>query len=108
MFSSVAFADGHMAHQMTDKSGMTLYTFDKDAGGQSNCYDGCAVKWPPFVAQPGDTLIKGLGLTERKDGAMQWTYKNQPLYTWFGDKKKGDRLGDGLGNGVWHVAEKAH
>ncbi|MCB5160592.1 hypothetical protein [Marinomonas algarum] len=108
MLSTAAHADGHMSHRLTDQAGMTLYTFDKDAGGQSNCYDGCAVKWPPYVAKAGDKLIEGLGVTERKDGTMQWTYKNEPLYTWVGDKKKGDATGDGKGNGTWHIAEKAH
>ena len=26
----------------TDQKGMTLYTFDKDEAGKSNCYDKCA------------------------------------------------------------------
>ena len=32
---------------LTDANGMTLYTFDKDAPGVTNCYDKCAVNWPP-------------------------------------------------------------
>ena len=27
-----------------------VYTFDKDKGDQSVCYDDCAVNWPPYVA----------------------------------------------------------
>src|SRR5262249_49917000 len=34
----------------TDDKGMTLYTFDKDGKGVSNCYDTCAKNWPPFAA----------------------------------------------------------
>ena len=40
-------ADGKI---FTDAKDMTLYTFDKDANGVSNCNDGCAVKWPPLMA----------------------------------------------------------
>ncbi|MGN6305865.1 MAG: hypothetical protein ACTHNH_13670, partial [Mesorhizobium sp.] len=31
----------------TDANGMTLYTYDKDEAGKSNCYDKCATNWPP-------------------------------------------------------------
>jgi len=34
----------------TDEKGMTLYTFDKDGKGKSNCYDQCAKAWPPYAA----------------------------------------------------------
>ena len=91
---------------LTNKAGMTLYTFDKDSQGVSNCYDGCAVKWPPYMASKNAKVDDGFGVIKRKDGAEQWTYHGQPLYTWMGDKKKGDTNGDGLG-GVWHVVKKA-
>ena len=35
---------------MTDSKGMTLYTFDKDSKGHSNCTGKCAVNWPPMMA----------------------------------------------------------
>lgn len=101
MVSSAVFA----ADLLTDKSGMTLYTFDKDSDGQSNCYDACAVKWPPFTAGKNAKGKQDFGVIDRTDGSKQWTYKGQPLYTWSGDVKKGDTKGDGLG-GVWHVASK--
>src|SRR5262249_11544235 len=37
----------------TDANGMTLYTFDKDEKGKSNCYDKCAANWPPLKAEAG-------------------------------------------------------
>ena len=39
-------------------AGMTLYMFDKDAAGASNCYDACAAMWPPFKA---DAMGDGVG-----------------------------------------------
>ena len=85
-------------------AGMTLYTFDKDAAGASNCYDACAAMWPPFTA---DAMGKGAGdwtIVVRKDGARMWAYEGKPLYTYSKDKKPGDATGDGFG-GVWHAAK---
>ena len=82
---------------------MTLYTFDKDAKNQSNCYDDCAVNWPPLLGDAGMALPKGYSLVERKDGTTQVAYKGQPLYLWFKDAKPGDMTGDGV-KGVWHTA----
>ena len=89
---------------LTDASGMTLYTFDKDAAGVSNCYDGCAKNWPPAAAAAGDKAMGDYGVVERKDGTMQWSYKGMPLYTWIKDAAPGDITGDGV-NGVWHLAK---
>ncbi len=89
---------------LTDADGMTLYTFDKDADGASACYDDCAVNWPPLVAPEGAAADGDYGLTERTDGAMQWTYKGMPLYTWVKDAAPGDVTGDGVKD-VWHAAK---
>lgn len=91
---------------LANKEGRTLYTFDKDAPGKSNCYGGCAAAWPPFaVANPalagGDFTI-----VARDDGSAQWAYKGKPLYFFAGDAKPGDINGDKQG-GVWHVIRTA-
>ena len=39
---------------LTDPNGMTLYTFDSDDVGQSNCYADCAQSWKPFLVSKGD------------------------------------------------------
>lgn len=88
---------------LMDAHKMTLYTFDKDGKGISNCYDDCAAKWPPLMGEAGTDLAKGYSLIKRKDGGMQVAYKDQPLYLWFKDKKPGDMTGDGV-KGVWHTA----
>lgn len=107
---SIAATLSSMAHAgndniLTDKAGMTLYTFDKDSKNTSVCYDGCASKWPPYTAKAdAKAKKKNWGIITRKDGTQQWTYNKKPLYTWVGDAKSGDTNGDGLG-GVWHVAK---
>ena len=87
---------------MADQKGMTLYTFDKDEAGKSNCYDQCAVNWPPFMAEGGAMAMGDWTVVERTDGSKMWAYDGKPLYTFIGDKAAGDVAGDGKG-GVWHV-----
>ncbi len=91
---------------LASKEGKTLYTFDKDAAGKSNCNGGCAAAWPPFaVANPA--LAGGeFSIVKRDDGASQWAYKGMPLYFFAGDAKAGDVNGDNQG-GVWHVIRSA-
>lgn len=88
---------------LMDANKMTLYTFDKDARGVSNCYDDCAVKWPPVMGDAGMSMGAGYSVIERKDGGKQIAHKGQPLYLWFKDQAPGDMTGDGI-KGVWHVA----
>ena len=84
--------------------GMTLYTFDKDAGGKSACNGPCAGNWPPLMAAAGDMASGDLSIITRDDGSKQWAQKGKPLYYWVKDAKPGDKTGDGFNN-VWHVAK---
>jgi predicted lipoprotein with Yx(FWY)xxD motif len=89
---------------ITDANGMTLYTFDKDTAGVSNCYDKCAAAWPPAYAPAGTAGSGDYSIVKRTDdGDLEWAYKGMPLYLWIKDKKPGDVTGDGVGN-VWHTA----
>ncbi|SDB28379.1 Predicted lipoprotein with conserved Yx(FWY)xxD motif [Bauldia litoralis] len=87
-----------------DANGMTLYTFDKDKPGESNCYGDCATNWPPLMADEGAMAEGEWSLVERTDGTTMWAYDGMPVYTWINDTKPGDVTGDGVG-GVWHVAK---
>jgi predicted lipoprotein with Yx(FWY)xxD motif len=87
---------------LVDPKGMTLYTFDKDAGGKSACNGPCAQNWPPLVATSASGP-KDWTVVARDDGSKQWAYAGKPLYTWAKDSKPGDTTGDGVNN-VWHVA----
>ena len=89
--------------------GMTLYIFTNDQPGVTNCYDQCAVNWPPLMLAEGQALTGGagvigeLGTTERTDGGSQVTYNGWPLYYWVQDSAPGDTTGH-LVNDVWFVA----
>ena len=86
---------------LADAAGRTVYTYDKDEKGKSNCSAACLSQWPAFVAQPGAVAKGEFGLINAH-GARQWTVNGKPLYYFAGDSKAGDRRGNGLG-GAWHV-----
>ena len=91
---------------LTDFAGMTLYTFDKDTTGVSNCYNGCAKAWPVYTS--GATAQKEfpahISVITRTDGSKQFAWDGKPLYYYATDTKAGDMTGDGVG-GVWHIVK---
>jgi predicted lipoprotein with Yx(FWY)xxD motif len=89
---------------LTGSNGMTLYTFDKDAGGKSMCNGPCAANWPPLYAAEGDMASGDYSVITRDDGKKQWALKGKPLYYWSKDQKPGDKTGDGF-NSVWQLAK---
>ena len=113
VFITAAFAqmmpaktgDSAKGKVLTDAKGMTLYTFDKDAGGKSACNGPCATNWPPLMAAADAKPTDGYTVITRTDGGKQWAHMGKPLYTWKNDKKPGDITGDGFLNGAWHIAQ---
>ena len=89
---------------LTGSNGMTLYTFDKDAGGKSMCNGPCATNWPPFYVAEGQMASGDYSIITRDDGKKQWALKGKPLYYWTKDQKPGDKTGDGFNN-LWQVAK---
>jgi predicted lipoprotein with Yx(FWY)xxD motif len=87
---------------MTTSSGMTVYTYDKDASGQSNCYATCATYWPPVMAEPGQRGSGDMSIIRRSDGSLQWARNGMPLYTFVKDTMQGDMKGDNFQQN-WHV-----
>jgi predicted lipoprotein with Yx(FWY)xxD motif len=102
--TGIKTGDSALGPVLTDAMGMSLYTFDKDSGDVSACYDKCAVNWPPLIAPAGAMAEDDFGLITRTDGTLQWTYYGKPLYLWIKDSVPGEVTGDGV-NDVWHVAK---
>ncbi len=98
--------DATKGKYMTDFQGMTLYTYDKDTAGVSNCYNGCAKAWPVYTsgATAEKMLPENITVITRKDGTKQFAWKGMPLYYYVQDTKAGDITGDGVG-GVWHIVK---
>jgi len=105
---------------LADNSGMTLYARDRirfdgtgghaargaDRGvpmlgltiGTSGCDAECSKEWHPLIA-PADAKPSGYWmLMKREDGQQQWAYQGYALYTYSGDKKPGDMIGQDMYN----------
>lgn len=83
--------------------GLTLYTFESDSPGRSNCNGGCADIWPPLFAGDSAVASGDFSIVTRDDGSRQWAFKEYPLYFYYLDEQQGDINGEGV-NGVWYVA----
>jgi len=81
----------------------TLYTYQNDREGVSNCYDECAEKWPPHLAEYWDSPRAPFSTIERADGTKQWAKDGMPLYFSTLDEAKGETKGDGV-DGLWSAA----
>jgi predicted lipoprotein with Yx(FWY)xxD motif len=94
---------------LVDSNGMTLYVFDNDTSGTSNCTGDCLQRWPALtVADEDEEITTGEGVTAelavitRDDGTYQVTANGMPLYTYAEDAAPGDVNGQGVGE-VWWV-----
>lgn len=99
--------DAQKGDYITDPKRMTLYTFDSDKLGVSNCKDKCIETWPPYLVPNGTkgvNTIAGLGIMRRENNMLQFTFKGMPLYSYSQDKKAGDMLGDNVKN-LWHIVK---
>jgi predicted lipoprotein with Yx(FWY)xxD motif len=100
---------------LTDATGRSVYLFLKDVGDSSSCYDACAAAWPPVLAPgatvAGDSAVRTdlLGMSQRRDGGTQVTYKGAPLYFYEDDKRPGDITGQGKEEfgGKWYLVSPA-
>jgi predicted lipoprotein with Yx(FWY)xxD motif len=108
----VVAQDATLGAHVTGKGGMSLYVFENDVSGKSNCNDQCATNWPPLtVASAADVTAEAgvtgeLGTIKRADGATQVTLDGKPLYYFANDKAAGDVNGQGA-NDVWYLVSPA-
>jgi len=60
----------------------TLFVYDRDSPGKSNCNTGCLSAWLPLLVSSGEKTEKvgDWAAIKREDGRMQWSYKGQPVY----------------------------
>ena len=104
--------DASLGDILVDGKGMTLYLFTKDQANVTNCYDQCAVNWPPLLVAAGKEAAAGQGVTgklgviDRTDGSRQVTYNGWPLYYYIKDTKAGDTTGQNVGQ-VWFIVHPA-
>ena len=70
-----------------DENGQAIYLFDVETTAVPECYDQCAIEWPPVLTDgapvAGAAVSSALlGVTTRADGSTQVTYAGHPLYTY--------------------------
>jgi predicted lipoprotein with Yx(FWY)xxD motif len=75
---------------LVDQQGHSVYLFEKDQSGESNCGGACAAVWPPLetstAPRAGSGIAAGaLGTIKRGDGDQQVTYHGHPLYYYAAD-----------------------
>ncbi|MHB1065551.1 MAG: COG4315 family predicted lipoprotein [Georgenia sp.] len=90
---------------LVDGNGNTLYLFATDSPGTSTCEGPCLDMWPPLTGEAGagegvDASL--IGTLERRDGTVQVSYNDWPLYYYAPDDGPGDVTGQGV-NDVWWV-----
>jgi predicted lipoprotein with Yx(FWY)xxD motif len=104
--------DGDYGQVLTDRFGRTLYWFDEDHVGVSNCTGECLDYWEPLLWDPGltneevmDQIDSGpLGFIVRPDGdGIQVLWDGYPVYYWRGDDQPGEVNGHGAQEGWWVV-----
>lgn len=99
---TVTLQDGRTI--LANQAGLTLYTFDVDGPGVSNCHGGCLTVWPAIIVTDEQEVEAPFSVTQRPSGELQLMLDQKPLYLFVGDKRPGDILGDNLQN-VWHIIE---
>jgi predicted lipoprotein with Yx(FWY)xxD motif len=105
----VNVADSEYGKILVAGNGMTLYVFDKDTEGKSNCNGNCLIKWPALVASDEDAQVTAdpsitgtFSIITRDDGSYQVAINGLPLYYYQPDTKPGDTTGQAVGD-VWWV-----
>lgn len=87
---------------LVDARGRTLYLFEKDRRGMSECNGACLTYWPVLTSHVAPRAGKGvnqalLGQTRAaRGGARQVTYAGHPLYTFALDTRPGQTAGEGV------------
>ncbi|WP_410793772.1 hypothetical protein [Kribbella sp. C-35] len=92
---------------IVDGNGRTVYVFDKDTSGTSNCSGDCLAKWPVVPAGDGTPQLDGIDASlvstvTRSDGTKQLAIKGLPLYLFASDSAAGEAKGQAVGD-VWWV-----
>ena len=100
---TVAVTHTTLGNVLVDSRGLTLYAYTKDKHGTSTCTGVCAQAWPPATVTGTITVSSGLPASmfstiTRPDHTKQLAAAGRPLYTFSGDRARGDATGQGMGD----------
>jgi predicted lipoprotein with Yx(FWY)xxD motif len=88
---------------LIDPEGFTLYIFNDDSEGTSDCNDSCSETWLPVPGDmPIDTSVAEgqFDTITREDGSEQLALNGRPLYRYVDDLNPADANGEGVGD-LW-------
>jgi predicted lipoprotein with Yx(FWY)xxD motif len=93
---------------LEDSGQWTMYRFDQDKPGVSNCYDECQEKWPAILVQDAPDALRGvdrklIGTYVRKNGQVGLTYAKWPMYRFAADAGKHQLKGTKVKG--WHAVQ---
>jgi predicted lipoprotein with Yx(FWY)xxD motif len=100
---------------VVNSSHLALYGFSHDKKTSSACTGQCNQTWIPVLTK-GTVVQSGSGLSQKlvakiklPNGTYQATYGGHPLYRYAGDKKVGQKNGEGKKQfgGSWYLVSKA-
>jgi predicted lipoprotein with Yx(FWY)xxD motif len=82
---TITVRQSEFGRMLFDSKKQAIYIFQRDRKGESVCYDECAEAWPPVFSSGKPKMGDGvkaslLGTVKRRDGKLQVTYADQPLY----------------------------
>ena len=107
--ATVKVVNSEFGRVIADRRGEAFYLFDAETGKRSRCYGECAVAWPPLLTKGKPRAGEGadsdlLGTTRRRNGKLQVTYNDHPLY-YFKDDEPGRILCHNVAEfgGLWLV-----
>lgn len=85
--------DSAFGTMLFDTKDQAIYIWEREPTATPTCYGDCAVKWPPVLTDGRPVATGGvrqhlLGTTERRDGSLQVTYNDHPLY-YYADEPPG-------------------
>ncbi len=107
-FSFAAIAQGTKTADgvLTNASGMTLYTFDKDTAGngKSVCNGPCATSWPPLAATATDKPPAITRSSRVTTAPSNGPTRASRCICGSTIRSAGDKTGDNVG-GVWKIAK---
>jgi predicted lipoprotein with Yx(FWY)xxD motif len=112
--ATVGTATGALGTFLVGPDGKTLYLFEADKTSHSTCSGSCTLVWLPLITSGPAVAESGvkqslLSTSQRADGTKQVVYNGHPLYSYVGDTKPGDTLGEGLNcfGAGWDVVSPA-
>lgn len=83
--TQIVAGDSQFGRMLFDARKQAIYIFERDSDRETVCHGECAEAWPPVYTTGEPAAGRGvrsslLGTIERRDGRMQVTYADRPLY----------------------------